>query len=306
MFTFTRRLKRRFPILYTKIKVKFWLFEIFIIFLLVARLGALSEFVIAFRNNSKLEITLETTIIFGLTEILPSVLLMLSFLGFGGRTDESLDSVDSNYSPTMRSLNQSVRESDIFDRGTTNYLLESEYNDINRTKDNSVANVRDIINDLKEPKLKKNKTSTEENKKSKLMFHLLPMLEFHTSYHAFLILIGFIAVNLPEASQKRNDTVFDERGNRHDSLYEDYDENRKSYAYSNKKSDGKFLVVSTIILGVTSDDKEYLGDRENNLKQALKQMISDMGVDRPSMASLSALHEESDSLNDDRSFREVD
>lgn len=105
--SFPARLRKRYPILYEKIKRKFLLFQFFIMLLLVSRLISFTIFVIKVEENSKFEFALEWTITLSVTEVLPSVLLMISFLAFKVNSRGNLDSTDNHLTPPILSVNNS-------------------------------------------------------------------------------------------------------------------------------------------------------------------------------------------------------
>ena len=107
IYKFNKTLKAMYPILFSKIKCKLNFFFIFIILLLLIRFGALIPIGIMYQRDSELVIPVIYTIIFGITEIFPVLLLMFSFIYFGTSSRDKIEDLSEgaqNYSQSIDSL----------------------------------------------------------------------------------------------------------------------------------------------------------------------------------------------------------
>lgn len=107
------KFRRRFPYLYNKVKLQMYLFLSFIVVLLTVRVT--ETMVVFFLKEHNIEIvsSFELAALLGVTEIIPCVMVLISFVLFTGKTDgtlESLDNnlVDSNIQNSGRSFSQSL------------------------------------------------------------------------------------------------------------------------------------------------------------------------------------------------------
>ena len=89
------KLKANFPILYKKLKVKFFVFFSFIVFLLAARLAVFSVFYYFQTDYYTLVVTPEEGISLITTELIPSILMIFGFILFTGQTENSLDVLET-------------------------------------------------------------------------------------------------------------------------------------------------------------------------------------------------------------------
>lgn len=121
------KFRRRFPYLYKKVKLQMYLFLSFIVILLTVRVTEM--LVVFFLKNHNLQIvsSFELAALLGITEIIPCIMVLISFVLFTGKTDgtlESLDTnlVDSNIQNSGRSFSQSL----LFGRNDTTIMEEEE------------------------------------------------------------------------------------------------------------------------------------------------------------------------------------
>lgn len=89
------KLKANFPILYRKLRVKFFVFFSFIVFLLAARLAVFSVFYYFQTDYYTLVVTPEEGISLITTELIPSILMIFGFILFTGQTENSLDVLET-------------------------------------------------------------------------------------------------------------------------------------------------------------------------------------------------------------------
>lgn len=256
--------------LFVKVKVKFWFFEGFIIFLILARLAVFAEFIIDFNADERFVIKLESTIILLITEILPSVLLILSYISFSTNGEQSLDTLGVSIRESVQNENYSTNEAMIEHEDT--FVSKSSRGNINRSGaiEKKAFDHSDIVNMIKEVDIiekKQNEVESSYNRNSK---------------------------NVEVDSSQLSESMYDERGQDNDSYFQQ----RVTASFHTKQNTKNSPIKQENDEVFYHSEPETLEIRNNYLKQALNQMISDMGVEKPSASSTSNYFDDSQSSFD--------
>ena len=111
---FWRNVGSWLPNLYNKIKVKLNIYFVFIISLLIARLVVTFPIIIQYYHNADIMVPLLHMLILCLTEVLPVVLLMFSFVTFGSSTNDDLEATDKRISNFMSFASSTAKHNQTF------------------------------------------------------------------------------------------------------------------------------------------------------------------------------------------------
>ena len=132
-YSFTSQVSRKFPILYQKMKYKFFILQGFVILLILTRLGAFILFIVAYERSDQYKITVESTILLWVTEVLPLFFIMLTFVVFRLNARDT-QSLDTSLSPNFLTLNHSVISPDEL------YMTQKSQEDITKIPKNPKKN----------------------------------------------------------------------------------------------------------------------------------------------------------------------
>ena len=95
---FWKELSNWYPILYSKIKWKLSFYYIFMIVLLIVRLIAVIPMSIDFVTENDLIVPSYETLIWMISEILPAIIMMFSFINFGCSSNDDIETLDERIS----------------------------------------------------------------------------------------------------------------------------------------------------------------------------------------------------------------
>lgn len=123
VLTLKRELSSSFPMLFDKIKRKLLFFFGFIITILLVRIGVSIPIFIEYHRDVELVVPALYTIILCVTEILPVMVLMFSFIMFGSSSNDDLETMDTRLSEYSRSESMSVHET--FRATSATYLINN-------------------------------------------------------------------------------------------------------------------------------------------------------------------------------------
>lgn len=238
------------------------------ILLIIARIGVFAVFMKDFERDNKYVIRVENTVILGITEIFPAILLAFSFIAFGTKEGTELDSVDVA-TESLRSLNDSLKEDhsdDQIERNESSQNMSKYDNDINRTVKSSGLTL------LKRSLVEKD---------------------------------SYIKVNDGESESKHGDSMLDQRG-QETSLYtlkvepasEDESKDTAKFNPDGTPIDPEQSSSHDEADQPSSPDGSKNTENEYGFDRTLKHVMSDMGFDDPSMAQKHILDQASESIDD--------
>lgn len=116
LIMFTRSLRVKFPILFAKIKWKLILYFIFFTVILTARFCLGIMITTTYNQSIDIVLGVSLTIVLFSSEILPSFLLVGSYLVLKSNNDEANQLVESRLSETFIDDTASIKDSDVFER----------------------------------------------------------------------------------------------------------------------------------------------------------------------------------------------
>ena len=207
------------------------------IILLVIRLIAVIPMYIDFISEETLIVPAYETFIWLISEILPALVLMFSFINFGSSSKDDIESLD--------------------DRSTL--LIQSDYN-------NSVDNYIFMKQDSKYKEFVDSDFNSEDSKEQEIMRYSFSNWK----------------------RKERDKTTI----NPSESITStDSDSNDETLEYQNEFKD-RTTLCPVRKLSSSPIEEDICIHRESHLKGIFKQMITDIGVDRPSQITLSAMEDD--------------
>jgi len=122
------KMKSKFPFLYLRMKVKMFVFLGFIIFLLVARMITFVIIFVLANYNLQLVKSFQVALVLGVTEMIPCILILASFVLFAGQNNKTFDSLEGITDSGIQNPNQSFSQTLLFGKHDSTVFEEEDQN----------------------------------------------------------------------------------------------------------------------------------------------------------------------------------